>query len=330
MAFPASWTAETHWEKEISPTPHHVCATADRWGGDALQVPFGITKSARSVCRQKIRDELIGPKTIFESGQSSTCNRLSWATPALLECKSCSDRSQSAGSGLMRINRRPPAITYCNPSWPVTYSLDDACATQLWNRSLSSIAMTRVEITSSPSQGPASEMNTVEKDALLQPICRRLAYHDSASSSRRRYPCTTLGDLSNDRGHRGIIAAGIRYRACHVTTVCVLGPHLREPNPTSLQSASALSLRQFGPVSIEAFIAVLVILDPDTVESYPGPTMLPRRRSYAQSHAKLTSQLAYSCSILPCIGPYIWTRNRDQAYITTVFTNRRLSIQWLD
>ena len=76
--------------------------------------------------------------------------------------------------------------------------------------------------------------------------------------------------------------------------VCVLGPHLRKPNPTSLQSASALLLRHFGPVSIEAFIAVFVILDPDTVESYPGSTTLPRRRSYAQSHAKLTSQLAYS------------------------------------
>ena len=59
----------------------------------------------------------------------------------------------------------------------------------------------------------------------------------------------------------------------------------------------------FGPVSIEAFIAVFVILDPDTVESYPGSTTLPRRRSYAQSHARLTLQLAYSCSILPCIGP---------------------------
>jgi hypothetical protein len=65
MAFPASWTAETRWEKEISLTPHHVCATADRWGGDALQVPSGHTKSARSACRQKIRDELVGPKTIL-------------------------------------------------------------------------------------------------------------------------------------------------------------------------------------------------------------------------------------------------------------------------
>jgi hypothetical protein len=168
-----------------------------------------LTENSRRISR---------PENNFESGQSSTCNRLSWATPALLECKSCSDHSQSAGSGLMRINRRPPAITYCNPSWPVTYSLDDACATQLCNHSLSSITMTRVEITSSLTQGPASEMNTVEKDALLQPICRRLAYHDSASSSRRRYPCTTLRDLSNDRGRRGIIAAGIRYRGCHVTT----------------------------------------------------------------------------------------------------------------
>lgn len=61
----------------------------------------------------------------------------------------------------------------------------------------------------------------------------------------------------------GIIVAGIRYRACHVTTLSKPGPHLRKPNPPGLQSASALCVRLFGPVSIEALIAVLVILDPD-------------------------------------------------------------------
>jgi hypothetical protein len=47
-----------------------------------------------------------------------------------------------------------------------------SCAARLWKRWLSLITMTRVE-TSRVSPGPASEMNTVEKDALSQPICRR-------------------------------------------------------------------------------------------------------------------------------------------------------------
>jgi hypothetical protein len=79
----------------------------------------------------------------------------------------------------------------------------------------------------------------------------------------------------------------------HVTSRRLrIGPSGAQPNPTSLQSASALSLRHFGPVSIEVFIAVLVILDPDAAESHPGSTTPSRRRSYAQSPAKLPSQLA--------------------------------------
>jgi hypothetical protein len=141
-------------------------------------------------------------------------------------------------------------------------------------------------------QGLASEMNGVERDALLRLACRRPGYHDGAtSSSCRPYPCVTLRDLSDERESRGIIAAGIRYRTCH--DVRNRSSFAQTKPGQSPVCASFLALRMFGPVSSKALVAVLRHLRSGIVGWHPGTTTLPRRRLHAQSHSKLTSHSSY-------------------------------------
>jgi hypothetical protein len=119
-------------------------------------------------------------------------------------------------------------------------------------------------------QGLASEMNSVEKDALLQPTCRR----NRMPCRRQQFMsaislCHTSRPLQRPRvwwDHRSWSSLPNMSRHDR----CEIGPHLRKPNLTGLQCASASSLRQFGPVSSEALVAVLVILDPDAAEWHPG------------------------------------------------------------
>jgi hypothetical protein len=141
-------------------------------------------------------------------------------------------------------------------------------------------------------------------------FCSRLVAgtgcYAGASSSRRRYPCVTNRGLSNDRESGGIIAAGLRYRTCHVTTFAKC-PYLRKPNPTGLQCASASSLRHFGPVSSSALVAVLVILDRILLNGTPAQ---PRFSGNVCTHRAILINLMelLSCSAAP-YGPLTYSQN---------------------
>lgn len=111
-------------------------------------------------------------------------------------------------------------------------------------------------------QGPASEMNSVEKDALSPPICRR-GQHTMTPPAVHvgviPVSCIAHSASTRCRQRRGITAADIRYRPGHVTTVSSCLASFAQTKRSSVRQragagSSALSLHQASdPPSLHHF-----------------------------------------------------------------------------